>query len=356
LPSLIAVDRFLQISGRRLWRKKFGQELISSQKALECVPQSGAKWRWPVHLEPKNPTMDKKLAIIVCPTGALITREQNPNQPYTPEEVAKSVIEAYDEGASVAHLHVRDKNGVPDYKPESLKRSLELIFDKCHDIVAGPSISANPSQGMWLYEVETIRPFVEGLLKFGRRYMETTVITPISYVSQRAAAAGEIYIRRATPENLVAEVRYLQGKGIRPEFMGHDMVAIEQVKNWLIDTHVLEEPYFVTMAPGMHHSAPTQPDPWGLLYLINMRYALPENAVVGTSIGGRNWLALATAAVVLGTDFIRVGMEDTMWLYPHRDDLLTSNAQAVRKIAQIARELGREIATPDEARKMLGVR
>ncbi len=315
-----------------------------------------AKGNWPIHLERKNPTMDRKLAIIVCPTGALITRDQNPHQPYTPEEVAKSAIEAYDQGASVVHLHVRNEYGFPDYQTEPLKRSLDLIFDKCPDIVAGPSISASPGPGGWLYEVETIKPFVEGLLQYGKRYMETTVVTPISYVSHRASATGQIYIRRATPENLVRETNYLQEKGIKPEYMGHDVVAVEQVKNWVIDNNIAKKPYFITMAPGMHHSAPTQPDPWGLLYLINMRYALPEGTLVGTSIGGRNWLPLATLALILGTDFIRVGMEDTMWLYPHKDELLKSNAEAVRKIASLAKELGREIATPDEARHMLGLK
>ncbi len=90
--------------------------------------------------------------------------------------------------------------------------------------------------------------------------------------------------------------------------------------------------------------------------MINMKHMMPEDAVIGTSIGGRNWLPLTVEALMLGVDFIRVGKEDTMWMYPHRDDILERNADAVKKIVTIARELGREIATPDEAREILGIK
>lgn len=318
---------------------------------------SERKWRWPVHLDPRNPTMDKKLCIVVCPTGALITREQNPYQPYTPEEVADEVIEAYKAGACMVHLHCRDDRGLPEYDPEVEAKTLDLIFAKCPDIIAGPSISARPKLGHGLYEVETIKPFVDSLLKHGSRYMETTLVTPISYVSERATETGRsLAVRRATESHIRAEVEFLQSRGIKPEFMGHSMVAVENVKRWLIKPGLLKKPYFISMGPGMHHSAPTYPDPWGLIYLINMRQMLPHDTIVGTSIGGRNWLPLATLAIILGADFIRVGKEDTMWLYPHRDDLLKSNAEAVRKVATIAKELGREIAKPDEAREILGIK
>jgi len=319
---------------------------------------SQVEWRWPVHLEPKNLTMDKKLCIVVCPTGALITRKQNPYQPYTPEEVAKEVIEAYKEGAYMAHLHIRNEKGLPNYTPEAMKKTLDIIFEKCPDIIAAPSISAapkDPSQG--LYEVETIKPWVEKLLEYGSKYMESTVVTPISYVSQRATVLGApIFVRRATESNLKAEVEYLQSRGVKPEFMAHNFEAIENIKEWLIKLGVLKEPYFITLSQGMHHSAPTGPDPWGILYLITMKQMLPENTIVGVSIGGRNWLPITTLAIMLGAVFIRVGKEDTMWLYPHKDSIMKTSAEAVKKIVTIAKELGRDIATPDEARKMLGIK
>jgi 3-keto-5-aminohexanoate cleavage enzyme len=109
------------------------------------------------------------------------------------------------------------------------------------------------------------------------------------------------------------------------------------------------------MGPGMHNAAETYPDPWGLMYMLGMMKMMPEDTVVGLSAGGRNWLALTTFAILMGVDFVRVGMEDQLWMYPHRDEKISRNADAVKKIATISKELGREIGTSSEARKFLGL-
>jgi 3-keto-5-aminohexanoate cleavage enzyme len=72
--------------------------------------------------------------------------------------------------------------------------------------------------------------------------------------------------------------------------------------------------------------------------------------------GGRNWLPFTTLAMMLGFDMVRVGMEDSVYVYPHRNEKLATSAQAVRKVVTIANELGREIATPDEARQIMGIK
>jgi len=68
-----------------------------------------------------------------------------------------------------------------------------------------------------------------------------------------------------------------------------------------------------------------------------------------------NWLPITTLAIMLGVDFVRVGMEDHLWVYPYKDEKIRRNADMTRKIANIGRELGRETGTPDEARKLLGL-
>jgi 3-keto-5-aminohexanoate cleavage enzyme len=82
---------------------------------------------------------------------------------------------------------------------------------------------------------------------------------------------------------------------------------------------------------------------------------LAANAVKGVCAGGRNWLPFSTLAIMLGFDMVRVGMEDTVYLYPHRDDKIQTSAQAVRKVVSVANELGREIATSAEARAIMGI-
>jgi 3-keto-5-aminohexanoate cleavage enzyme len=78
--------------------------------------------------------------------------------------------------------------------------------------------------------------------------------------------------------------------------------------------------------------------------------------VRGVCAGGRNWLPFTTLAIMLGFDMVRVGMEDSVYVHPHRDEKLKTSAEAVKRVVDIANALGREIATPDEAREILGVK
>jgi 3-keto-5-aminohexanoate cleavage enzyme len=89
--------------------------------------------------------------------------------------------------------------------------------------------------------------------------------------------------------------------------------------------------------------------------MMTMQQTLAPNAVKGVCAGGRNWMPFVTMAMMLGFDMVRVGMEDTVYLYPHRDEKIQSSAQAVRKVVNVANELGREIATSAEARAIMGI-
>src|ERR1035437_2170970 len=95
--------------------------------------------RAPIDEDPADLTMDKKLIINVAPTGAFIKRQQNPRQPYSPREIADEVIAAYQEGASVWHVHIRDEEGVPDNDPETVLRALDMVLDECPDILLSHS-------------------------------------------------------------------------------------------------------------------------------------------------------------------------------------------------------------------------
>lgn len=320
-----------------------------------------AKSNWKLEFEPKNSTMDKKLCITVCPNGALITRNQNPLQPYTPKEVANEAIESYKEGAVMLHFHGRTKQGWVLSEPDSYIETIELVHDACPEMIMGPSISVSPkATDKGLYEVSTTQPLIDALLKKEKRYIETTVVTPTSYLSLRPIKLGEkAPLAITTQEKLVAEVKFLQNKGILPEFMGHSIEAIENVKKYLIKPGILKKPYFISMGPGMHPPSASMimgNDPWGYIYLITMMASLPKNCVIGLSAGGHYWLPLTVMGIMLGVDFVRVGMEDMIYLYPHKNDLIKSCAQVTKKIVNIANELGREIATPDEARKILDIK
>ena len=311
----------------------------------------GFKWAEMVAKQEKNPTMDKKLIITVCPTGALFSRKQNPNQPYTPEEIALDVIQAHEEGAAMAHLHTRKEDGRFGAPHEVLKEVIDRIHDKCPDMIIQPSACESYVPGTTNYSYESVKPMVEIMKE--RRYMEATIFTPVSYAAEDLT--GEAHLSIATEANTVKTIQYLQDHEIKPEFMNHNWEGIHNVKEWLIKPGILHKPYLMSMGPGMHNAAETYPDPWGMMYIMSMMNMMPDGSVLSISAGGRNWLALSTFAILLGVDNVRVGMEDHVWMYPHKDEKIRRSADSAKKIATIATELGRDIASPVEARKILGI-
>jgi 3-keto-5-aminohexanoate cleavage enzyme len=314
--------------------------LVSSK-----MPNIGIDVVWPLELEPKINTMNKKLIINVAPTGALISRKQNPLQPYTTEEIAKEAIESYKEGATMFHVHCRD-NGRFTVQPELYKKTMDLVFAKAPDMITNLCTIFSPTHEgpEW-----RLKPIIEPLLKFGSRYCEIAVINPVPN-----AIGQEIFV--ATPLGLQEECKFMQDNGVKPEYAAYSLPALETIQHAVIDTGIAKKPYFISILAGIHNATPSTPDPEGLLGLIHTLRYLPPDTVWEVTVGGRNWLPLTVAAITLGADLVRVGMEDTVHLYPHRDDPITNCAQVVKKIATIAKELGREIATPDEARKILGIK
>ncbi len=310
----------------------------------------GVKWAEMVLRQEKNLTMDKPLMITVCPTGALFSRRQNPNQPYSPEEIAREAIQSYEEGACMVHLHTRNEKGYPRSSIETLKEIIDRILDKCPDVIIQPSSCESYVPGATDYSFESVKPFVE---KLKGRYIESTIFTPVSYALEEVDGTLDITI--ATEKNAQLTITYLQDNKIKPEFMNHNWEGIHNVKEWLIKPGILQRPYLMSIGPGMHNTGETYPDPWGFMYVLGMMKMMPEGSIISISAGGRNWLSLSVFAMLLGVDGVRVGMEDHLWTYPHRDEMTKRNADETRKIATIAKELGREIASPSEARKIMGI-
>jgi len=310
----------------------------------------GVKWAEMVLHQEKNLTIDKPLIITVCPTGALFSRKQNSNQPYTPEEIARETIESYQEGASIVHLHTRDEKGYPRTSIDTLKEIIDMILDKCPDMIIQPSSCESYVPGTTDYSYEAVKPFVD---KLKGRYIESTIFTPVSYALEEVD--GTLDVTMATEKNTQLTIKYLQDNKIKPDFMNHNWEGIHNVKEWLIKPGILDKPYLMSMGPGMHNTGETYPDPWGMMYVLGMMKMMPEGSVISISAGGRNWLPLSVFAMMLGVDSVRVGMEDHLWMYPHKDEKIERNADEARKIALIARELGREIATPAQTRKIMGI-
>jgi 3-keto-5-aminohexanoate cleavage enzyme len=129
------------------------------------------------------------------------------------------------------------------------------------------------------------------------------------------------------------------------------------IKRWLIDPGVLKmKPYFINMHLGKSDSIPISVgEPLSTQLTLNALQMIPEGSTKGIFPCGRNWLPTAAVAMTQGIDFIRVGFDDAVWLYPHKDEQAPTSAEMVRRVVTIANALGIEVATPKEARKILGL-
>lgn len=266
------------------------------------------------------------VVITVAPTGAEVTRDQNPNVPYTPQEIADEVVAAAGEGASVVHIHARTAEGRPTTDPDMLRRIRDLIRERV-DVVIGMSTGAKVGMG----HDERIRvldaePEVASLncgsMNFG----------------------GEIFDNH--PDLIAALAKRMAAEGIRPELESYDLGMLATAGR-LLDDGLLEEPPLYNFVMGV---------PGGIAATVENILAMLQNrsrpgpwSVTGI---GRHQLPLITLACVLG-GHMRVGFEDN--LYYRRGELAMSNAQLVARARRIAEELERPIATPQQAREIFGI-
>lgn len=270
----------------------------------------------------------EKLIITVAITGAEQSKAQCPALPVTPEEQATAAKECVDAGASIIHLHVRDDQGKPSQELAHFKRSVDAIKQACNN-----NVILQFSSGGAVGE------------KMERR------IAPMSLKPEMASFnIGTMNFGEDIFVNTFAEMRAL-GEAFKkyqvlPEFEIYDAGHIDNLRK-LIKEGVVAAPYhcqFVLGVPGAMMGEVSN-----LVYLVEH---LPPNSVWGVAGVGRFQLPLATHAILMG-GHVRVGFEDN--IYYSKGKLAKNNAELVARVVRLAKELGREVATPAEARDILGL-
>jgi 3-keto-5-aminohexanoate cleavage enzyme len=147
----------------------------------------------------------------------------------------------------------------------------------------------------------------------------------------------------------------MRARGVKPEFEVYSAVMLEEVAH-LLGTGILEPPYVVNLVLNTPTQGGARGTPENLLDMVQRARALPVDPgslQINVSSMGRTQLPITTIALAMGLH-IRVGMEDNVLM--RRGELVQNNAQLVERTARIARELDRPLATPDEARELLGLR
>jgi uncharacterized protein (DUF849 family) len=290
--------------------------------------------------------VSRKTILTCAVTGNLTSREQHPGLPVTPAEIAAAAVEAGKAGAAVVHLHARD--------PVSTRGSMDLgLFTEIVDRIrqSGSDVVINLSTG------EGGR-FVPGLEEPSIAAPGTTLTTPEKRVAHVEALRPEICtldlntmfsgsaVVINTPRNVTEMARRIYAAGVLPElelFDGGDL----QLAKVLQADGVLRNPLLIQIVLGVRYGA--IPNPQTLVYFASQ---LPEDCIWAAFGVGRHEFPLLAQAFLLG-GHVRVGLEDN--IYIRKGVLARDNAELVEKAGTIVENLGGALATPAEARQILGL-
>ncbi len=269
----------------------------------------------------------EKLIITAAICGAEVTKEHNPNVPYTVEEIGREAEAAYKAGASIIHLHVREDDGTPTQDKERFRVCIEEIKKRCPDVIIQPSTGG----AVGMTDEERLQP-VELLPE-----MATLDCGTLNF------GGDEIFVNT---ENTIKNFgKVMIEKGVKPEVEVFDKGMVDLAVRYAKQGYILEPMHF-DFVLGVQMNATVRD-------LAFMVHSIPAGSTWTVAGVGRHEIPMATAAIIMG-GHARVGFEDNIYL--SRGVLAESNGELVEKVVRISKELNREIATPDEAREILGLK
>jgi len=273
-------------------------------------------------------TLFEPLIIQLAPTGMILQKGDNPTVPLSPDEIAADVARCYNLGVSVVHVHARHENGTSAFEREIYEDIFEKIRKKCPEIIFCASTS-----GRGVPDIEHRCQVLDLMPE-----MATLTVGTVNFMGQRS-------------NNTIDSVKYLadrMGKlGIKPEIEIFERGFINTAL-YLAKKGHLPYPLHFNLLLGSLGSIPAELR--DLVYLVD---SIPDgNTWAATGIG-RFQIGINTAAIIMG-GHVRVGLEDALYYHQATRELAT-NENLIKRVVRIAGEVGREIATPKEARRILGL-
>ena len=271
----------------------------------------------------------EKLIITAAICGAEVLKEHNPAVPYTVEECVREARSAYDAGASIIHLHVRYDDGIPTQDKARFKVIMDAIREACPDVIIQPStggaVGMTDDERLQPTELHPEMATLDcGTLNFGGDEVFMNTENTIRYFGQRMIELG-----------------------IKPELEVFDKSMIEMALR-MHKKGFIKAPMHFDFVMGVNGGLGGD-----IRDFVFLRHSIPSDATYTVAGIGRYEFPLAVCAIVDG-GHVRVGFEDNVYL--SKGVLAKSNGELVGKVVRLAKEFGREIATPDEARQILGLK
>jgi len=272
-----------------------------------------------------------KLIINAALTGMVPTKADTPHLPVTPEEIAADARRCRDAGAAIVHLHARDEAGKPTYRRERYEEILAAVRAVCPELILCVSTS-----GRVFHRFEERADVLDA----GGPRSEMASLTLGSLNFARQASVTE-------PRTIKSLALSMRERGIMPELECFELGMVEQI-GFLIERGILQTPGYCNLllgSPGTINAT--------ALNLAMMVNALPSGITWAAAGIGRCQFRVNALAIAMG-GHARVGLEDNIY-YDEEKTLLATNASLIERLAVLAAAAGRSIASPDEARAMIGL-
>ncbi|RDD69733.1 3-keto-5-aminohexanoate cleavage protein [Paracoccus versutus] len=296
--------------------------------------------------------MKRKIVLTCAVTGDGPIHPRFPNYPVTPAQIADACIEAADAGASVVHIHGRDpETGLGNRSPEIFREIVQRVRERNDRVVInlttgmGATFVPDPADEALAHPTTDVASAVErvGHVLENRPELCTLDVTTMNLEGGIAGAPDCIFMN--TPGTLNRMAQLIREGGVKPEIEvfnpGDILLARRMIEQGLIDPAPLFQ-----ICLGVKWSAPA--DAKTLIY---MKELLPEGAL-WSAFGISRWqMDIVALSTILG-GHCRVGLEDNIYL---ERGVFATNGQLVKRASRIIADLGCEVATPDEARAILGL-
>lgn len=322
------------------WKKKGEFSALSIPYGWpEIVDPEGTRYGIGVQVQPPW-DIPKKIFISQTITGSFYSKRGNPNQPIEANEIRDQALACLEAGAPNVHIHVRDKNGYSVLDPEVFHDVIDPIRRDYPDRIVCACL-VSKGAGSWARMVQVLE---EGLVDQ----------TPINTV---AAYCGDLLFVKP-PHVMIEKTRICQELGVKPQIAVYSDGDIDNADRYLIKTGLLEKPYYWIVLPALPGGSPMQ-NPKAmvevLMHYVNRIKEIDAGSQIVVCASGRASSYLATFAILQGLH-IRIGMEDTVWMWPHLNEKIKNNLEHFKMFKQLISLLGREIIEPNEFRMMMGMK
>jgi uncharacterized protein (DUF849 family) len=295
----------------------------------------------------------EKVIITAAITGAAHTPTMSPYLPLSPEQIANDAVKAYEAGAAVAHIHVRDpETGKPNNRIDLFREVASKVKRKCNMVLSfttgggfGPSVEER------VRVVEELKPelcsFNQGSMNFGiftlgDKYKDFKFDWEKPYLDMTSD-----YIFPNTFKSLIRFSEIMARNNTRPELEIYDVGMINNA-SWLINQGLVKPPIYIQFVMGIFGGIPSTVE--NLIFLYKTARESIGDFVFSVAAAGKTQMRMLATSLALNGN-ARVGLEDS--LFVGKGQLAKSSAEPTEKVVQLVHALGLEVASPDDVRKIL---